>query len=138
VAGAGAAAAVTRNAATAAAVGLGTQSLALEGVRYLQRRVHRTEQNAIATAAGKLEAGAVARWSVAHSLPLEDDARGQVVVSRVFGAESFRCKEIVFSVETTQKGLLKQAFFVATVCRDGDTWRWASAEPAVARWGGLQ
>ncbi len=138
VAGAGVAGAVTTNAATAAAIGLGTQSLAREGVRYLQRRVHRAEQEAIAAAAGPLEPGAVTRWSVEHSLPLEDYAQGQVVVSRGFGAGSFRCKELVFSVETTRRRELQQAFYVATVCRDGGPWRWASAEPAVARWGGLQ
>ena len=24
------------------------------------------------------------------------------------------------------------------VCRDGETWKWASAEPATERWGSLQ
>src|SRR4029079_5274963 len=55
IAGAGAAATVTKNAAVAAAIGLGTQSLALEGVHYLERRVHRAEQDAIAGVAGPLE-----------------------------------------------------------------------------------
>jgi len=27
---------------------------------------------------------------------------------------------------------------VASVCRDGDKWKWASAEPATPRWGSLQ
>ncbi|WP_347557585.1 hypothetical protein [Robbsia sp. KACC 23696] len=30
------------------------------------------------------------------------------------------------------------AFYVATICRDGATWKWASAEPATERWGALQ
>lgn len=139
VAGAGLAAGVTRDAATAAATGLGAQSLAREGVRYLQRRVHRTEQDAIAGVAGGLEPGSVARWSVSHTLPLEDDARGDVVVSRVLGAGTFHCKEIVFSVETTRWREMHRAFYVAMICQDGNrAWRWASAEPSVGRWGGLQ
>jgi len=32
----------------------------------------------------------------------------------------------------------RRDFYVATVCRSNDTWKWASAEPAVPRWGGLQ
>lgn len=138
VTGAGVAGSVTKDAAVAAGIGLGTQSLAREGVRYLERRVHRTEQDAIADAAGPLQPGAVGRWAVEHSLPLEPDQGGQVVVSRAFGAGSFQCKEIVFSVERGRGDDLRSSFYVATVCQDGGAWRWASAEPAVARWGGLQ
>jgi hypothetical protein len=134
VVGASAAASVTKNAAVAAAIGLGTQSLALEGVHYLERRVHRTEQDAIARAAGPLSPGAVAPWSVRHSLPIEDDEHGQLVVSRVLGNGNMLCKEIVFSVDAKKR----RDFYVATVCRSKDTWKWASAEPAVPRWDGLQ
>ena len=138
IAGAAAASSVTRSAAGAAAIGLGVRSLAAEGVKYTARRVHRTEQDAIAAAGGPLDPGTVASWSVSHSLPLEPDAAGQVVVSRAFGAGAFRCKEIVFSVEKTTRAEPERSFYTATVCQDGAAWRWASAEPAVARWGGLQ
>jgi hypothetical protein len=134
VAGASAAASVTRNAATAAAIGLGAQSVALEGVHYLERRVHRTEQDAIAAAAGPLVPNAVASWSVRHSLPIEDNEHGQLVVTRVIGNGTMLCKEIVFSVDTKKH----RDFYVATVCRNDRVWNWATAEPAVPRWGGLQ
>jgi uncharacterized protein YceK len=134
VVGAGAAASVTKNAATAAAIGLGTQSVALEGVHYLERRVHRAEQDAIATAAGPLVPGVVAPWSIRHILPIEDNEHGHLVVSRVLGNGIMLCKEIVFSVDTTKR----QDFYVAMVCRSSGIWKWASAEPAVPRWGGLQ
>jgi hypothetical protein len=134
VASAGAASSVTKNAAVAAAVGLGAQSVALEGVHYLERRVHRAEQDAIASAAGPLQPGVVASWSIKHSLPIEDNEQGQLVVSRVIGGGALFCKEIVFSVDTSKR----RAFYVATVCRNNNTWNWASAEPAVPRWGGLQ
>jgi hypothetical protein len=134
VAGAGAAASATKNAATAAAIGLGAQSVALEGVHYLERRVHRAEQDAIAAAAGPLQPGAIAPWSIRHSLPIEDNEHGQLVVSRLIGGGPLLCKEIVFSVDASKR----RDFYVATVCRSDQTWSWASAEPAVPRWGGLQ
>ena len=138
VAGAGAATAVTKSAAGAAAIGLGVRSLASEALKYTERRVHKNEQDAIAQAAGPLEPGALQTWSIHHLVPIEVDEAGQVVVSREFGAGSFRCKEIVFSVDDmTRKGLLR-AFYTATICRDGDAGRWASAEPATERGSGLQ
>lgn len=138
VAGAGAASAVTDSAAGAAAIGLGVRSLASEGLKYATRRVHRNEQDAIAQAAGPLEPGTLQAWSIRHTLPVEPNAAGQVVVSRAFGVGAFRCKEIVFSVDAVTRQGPQRAFYTATICQDGVAWRWASAEPATERWGGLQ
>ncbi len=138
VAGAGVAGAVTKSAAGAAAIGLGVQSLASEGLKYATRRVHREEQDAIARTAGPLAPGAVAAWAVDHRIPIEDDEHGDVAVSRAFGAGAIQCKEIVFSVETTRRKVVRRAFYIATICQDGVAWRWASAEPATERWGALQ
>lgn len=138
VAGAGAASAVTKSAAGAAAIGLGVRSVASEGLKYATRRVHRNEQDAIAQAAGPLEPGTLQAWSVRHTVPIENDEAGQVVVSRAFGAGAFRCKEIVFSVDTVTRQGPQRAFYTAIICQDGAAWRWASAEPATERWGGLQ
>lgn len=139
VAGAATGAAITKNATVAAAIGLGVNSLAAEGLRYAERRVHKTEQDNIARVAGVLPINAVAAWSVRHDIPIEPDQGGYVVVSREFGALGFRCKEIVFSVdEQTRRQGLVRSFYTAHICQDGRTWRWASAEPATARWGSLQ
>lgn len=142
VAGAATGAAITKNASVAAGVGLGIDSAAREGLRYVERRIHRYEQDRIAAAAGPLPVNGVAAWSVSHDLPIEDDEQGQVVVSREFGALEFRCKEIVFSVDTTRKSVLHRAFYTATICSDGsangNVWRWATAEPTTRRWSGLQ
>lgn len=138
VAGAAAASAVTDSAAAGAAIGLGVRTLVREGLRVVERRVRRETQLAVATAAGPLEPGVIAPWSVSHQIPLENDERGQVVVSREFGAAAFRCKEVVFSVETVERDLPRRAFYTTTICQDADAWRWASAEPATERWGGLQ
>ncbi len=139
IAGAGAASSVTKSAAAAAAIGLGVQSLASEGLKYAERSVHRSEQEAIAAAAGPLEPGAVGTWSVVHRVPIEEDEAGQVSVSRSFGAGSVHCKEVVFSVERTRRDVVtERAFYLTTICRRGDEWRWAAAEPATERWGSLQ
>jgi hypothetical protein len=61
-----------------------------------------------------------------------------LVVTRLIGAADFNCKEIVFSVDTMENKVVNRAFYTATVCQDGTTWKWASAEPATARWGSLQ
>lgn len=138
VAGAGVATSVTKSAAGAAAIGLGVRSVASEGLKYAVRRLHRNEQDAIAQAAGPLEPGALQSWSIRHTLPIEKNEAGQVVVSRAFGAGAFRCKEIVFSVDTITRQGPQREFYTATICQDGEAWRWASAEPATERWGGLQ
>jgi hypothetical protein len=138
IAGAGVAGAVSRNPAAAAGIGLGIAAGANAGLQYLQRDVHAAEQDQIARAAGPLDPGAVGHWSVAHNIPIEPDEHGDLVVTRLVGTADFKCKEIVFSVDTLIEKIPHRAFYAATVCRDGETWKWASAEPATARWGSLQ
>ena len=138
VAGAAAGAAISHSATVAAAVGLGVDSAARESLRFVERRVHRFEQERIAEAAGPLPVNAVGTWSVSHDIPIENDEQGQIVVSREFGGLGFRCKEIVFSVDTTTKQGLDRQFYTATICSDGKAWRWATAEPTTRRWGDLQ
>ncbi|WOD18863.1 hypothetical protein [Paraburkholderia kirstenboschensis] len=140
IAGAAIAAQVTNNAAVATGIGLGAVAAAKAGVQYSERVVHRNTQDGIARIAGPLEVGAVAPWSVTHSVPIEDDEHGRVTVSRTISAGTLDCKEIVFSVDriATKNVPASSAFYVASICRDGDNWKWASAEPATERWGALQ
>ena len=143
IAGAGIAGSITRDATVGAAIGLGVQSLAQSGLRGIERRVHRVEQDRIASVAGALSEGSAASWSVTHDVPIEDDEHGSVAVTRVLAARpaagtGFTCKEIVFSVDHSSKAGLRQAFYTASVCLDGATWKWATAEPATGRWGSLQ
>lgn len=138
-AGAGAAGAaishsVTHNAGVTTAIGLGVQAAARAGLQYAERKIHQSEQDTIASAAGTLQVGAVARWQVVHDIPIEANERGRVSVSRTFGSASMLCKEIVFSVDHEAAS----EFYTATVCRDGERWKWATAEPATERWGALQ
>ena len=138
VGGAAAAHAVTKNATVTTAIGLGVTSLALSGLKSEERAVHGVEQDRIAEAAGGLPIDTVGTWSVNHSVPIEGDQRGEVVVSRDIGTPDLHCREIVFSVDTTEDGQPARSFYTATICLDGSHWKWASAEPATARWGSLQ
>jgi len=138
VGGAVVAHAVTHNGTVTTAIGLGVTSLALSGVKSEERAVHGIEQDRIAAAAGSLAVGTVGTWSVRHSVPIEDDEAGEVVVSRDIGTSDLDCREIVFSVVTVKHGAPDRAFYTATICLDGSQWKWASAEPATARWGSLQ
>lgn len=140
IAGAALAAKVTSNAAVATGIGLGAVAAARAGVQYSERVVHRNTQDGIAKIAGPLDVGAIAPWSVTHSVPIEDDEHGRVTVSRAISTGALDCKEIVFSVDTAANKNVpaSSAFYVASICRDGDNWKWASAEPATERWGALQ
>lgn len=143
IAGAGIASAVTNNATAGAAIGLGVASAANFALQYSERKVHGAEQDRIAAVAGSLPEGAAGVWSVTHGVPIEPDEHGSVVVTRLLLARAvetspFFCKEIVFSVDPAKDSKDPRGFYTATVCRDGSTWKWASAEPATARWGSLQ
>lgn len=167
IAGAAVAAKVTNNAAVATGIGLGAVAAARAGVQYTQRVAHTYSQAQIADAAGPLPVGGVARWSAHHTVPIEDDEYGRVTVSRLISVGPLDCKEIVFAVDSDAKhaaaasaasgaaapaaasaasaaaaatppAQLGSSFYVATICRDGPKWKWASAEPATARWGALQ
>ncbi|MEA2740776.1 MAG: hypothetical protein QOH05_4083 [Acetobacteraceae bacterium] len=138
IAGAGIANAVSKSPAAATGIGLTVAAAANAGLQVAERDVHRAEQDRIAQAAGPLTPGVIGHWSVTHKIPIEDDEHGDLVVTRLVGAADFNCKEIVFSVDTMEKEVAHRAFYTATVCQDGANWKWASAEPATARWGSLQ
>jgi hypothetical protein len=85
-----------------------------------------------------LKVGQVAQWRSSRKEPLQHGEHGRVTVSRVVSVSALQCKEVVFSVDSEPDHVPRTAFYVAMVCRDGTDWRWASAEPATDRWGGLQ
>ena len=132
-AGAGISRAVTKDPGVVTGIGLGVQAAARAGLQYTERKVHQSEQDSIASAAGGLPVGGVAQWQVVHYIPIESNEHGEVTVSRAVGAADITCKEIVFSVDDSTR-----AFYTATICLDGAVWKWATAEPATERWGSLQ
>lgn len=138
IGGAALATAVTDNGAVATGIGLGVRSLANAGLQYTERRLQRQQQDRIAAVAGPLPIGQVAGWSTTYSVPLHADEKGQVTVVRDIGGAGLQCREIVFSVDTVVERKPQRAFYTAAICRNGQAWKWASAEPATERWGALQ
>lgn len=138
ITGASVASGVGADAAVTTGVGLGVQALGRAGLQYSQRLTHRAEQDRIAAVAGPLPVGSVGNWATNHAIPVEANERGQVTVSRVISTGALECKEILFSVETGRGEQQQRSFYLAAICRDGNKWKWASAEPATERWGSLQ
>jgi hypothetical protein len=138
IGGAALAAKVTRNPTVAAGIGLGTLAAAQAGVKYVEKNYHEDQQDRIATAAGALAIGKTATWESRHAVEIEPDARGRVTVSRQISTGELNCKEIVFSVDDVVEDKPHSDFYTATICEQAGHWKWASAEPATARWGSLQ
>ncbi len=138
IAGAALAQKVTDNAAITTGIGVGVQAATRSAVQYVQREMHGYTQEVIATAAGKLKEGEVANWKSIHSIPMEPNEQGRVTVSRVISQGLLECKEIVYSVDSEENSVPRNEFYVASICKDGPRWAWATAEPAVSRWGALQ
>ena len=117
----------------------------MAGVQLLERRVHGAERDAIARAAASLPVGGLGYRLVSHDIPIENDEHGEVTVVREFapdlpagGGPTFDCKEIIFSVDRVAHHQEQRSFYTTYVCRDNNVWKWALAEPATARRGGLQ
>ncbi|WP_439894384.1 hypothetical protein ACS7SF_22770 (plasmid) [Ralstonia sp. 25C] len=142
IGGAAIAAKVTDNAAVATGIGLGVQAGARAALQHSQRVVHTETQDHIAQIAGALPDNTVGNWQIKHRIPLEPDERGRVVVTRSINGPLVNCKEILFTVDGAGKdndsGAAQVDFFIASICHDGKQWKWATAEPATARWGSLQ
>jgi hypothetical protein len=122
------------NPAVGFGVGVGAAALTDYGLKYVGRRWHRSEQDAIAEAAGALPEGGKADWRIRHDLPLGNE-HGRLQVVRVIANPLASCKQVVFSVQESDE---PEAWYSADVCQQEARWKWASAEPAVERWGNLQ
>jgi hypothetical protein len=130
----GAAGGATANPVVGFAVGVGVGAAADAGVKWFGRSRQDAEQTAIAEVAGALAVGAPAPWHISHDLPFGNE-HGTVQVVRRIETPLGACREIIFSVEA---GSAPPAWYDANVCAQEAGWRWASAEPAVPRWGYLQ
>jgi hypothetical protein len=128
------------NPALGVAIGIGVQAGIDASVNTLLRDWSHEEQLRIAALVGAMEVGERRPWAVRHALPYGNE-QGQVTLVRVFDTALASCREAIFSVDDLDDkpaGEPRQAHFVTTLCQGADGWRWAAAEPAVARWGALQ
>jgi hypothetical protein len=125
--------AATANPAVGYAVAVGVEAGTNATVKYVTRRLHRGEQDAISAAAGKAPPGSAVDWEVEHSLPFGyGDAKGKVEVVREIDSPLARCREVALTLEGETQT------FLGMICRQESGWKWANAEPATARWGALQ
>ena len=126
------------NPAVGAAVGVGTRAVADYGIRYVSRRWHRTEQDALAATVGAKGVGEARPWEVRHGLPFGDN-RGEVRVLRAVETPLAECREVLFSVASRERPAAARRRFVAGGCRHAaGRWTWAGAEQATERGGRLQ
>ncbi len=114
-------------------VGVATDAGANYVVRYYGRERQGAEQDAIAQAAGDLPVGTEADWKVEHTIPIGNE-HGRLRVVRAIDTPLTSCKELAFSVEDDKQ----RSWFTTNICKQATQWKWAAAEPAVARWGFLQ
>jgi hypothetical protein len=70
---------------------------------------------------------------IKHTIPIGNE-HGRLRVVRDIDSPLAACKELAFSVEDGKE----RSWFTTDVCKQEKAWEWASAEPAVARWGFLQ
>lgn len=129
----------TANPAIGFAVGVATAAAADEAVAYFSRERARAAQDAVAAVAGPLPIGAAGAWAIRHDIPVGNE-HGEVRVVREIASPLAACREIAFSVLDDPPA--PPAWFTTTICAKdaagrGPDWKWASAEPAVPRWGFL-
>jgi hypothetical protein len=127
-------AAATGNPAIGFAVGVGVGTATNFLVRYVSRVRAGAEQDVIATTAGALPVGGHAPWAIHHTIPIGNE-HGALYVTDEITTPIAVCKEVMFSVAD---GDAAQRWYRLFVCRDPKGWKWATAEPAVDRWGLLQ
>ena len=128
---------VTANPAVGIGIGIAVQVATDATVKRYMREMHSEQQNLIAALAGAMPVGETRTWSVKHLLPI-GNGRGQVRVTRVFASALAICKDFVFSVQGGDGPNAHEAWFTSSTCHGDKGWKWASAEPAVERWGNLQ
>ena len=121
------------NPAVGIAVGIAVRSGVNALVKYIVRKRRTGEQDAIAEAAGAAPIGAARAWEIRHFIPI-GNTRGQLEPVREIVTPLATCREIVFTIVDGDD----REVYTTTLCREGETWRWAAAEPAVDRWGFLQ
>lgn len=128
---------VTANPAIGVGVGIAVQAATDEAVNRFMKSMHADQQEMIAETAGRLPVGGMDIWRIKHKLPVEN-GHGEVRVTRAFSSALALCKDFAFSVQDGDAPNSPEQWFTASACRDDSGWKWATAEPAVERWGTLQ
>jgi len=126
---------VTSNPVIGYGIGVATRAATQSAINWAQRVRQRGEQDAIAEVIGALPPDEPRPWRIAHTIPIGDSS-GEARLVREIATPLATCREAIFSVEEDGADGPRQ-WFLTTACRQGGRWKWAAAEPAVARWGSL-
>lgn len=126
--------AATANPLVGYSVGVTVQAITDASVKYVFRTWTQQQQDAMAFVAGALEVGQSATWQVDRWFYYGNEY-GRLEVVRDIPNPLVACKEIAFSVE--QEGYVAKQY-VAAICKNNEQWKWATVEPSVFRWVGLQ
>ena len=116
---------------------IGVRAATSAGIRYVVRQRQTAEQDEVAAMIGSLAPGETRRWRILHTIPIGNEA-GEVTLVREIDNALAPCREALFSVEEGEGDAARRQWFLTTACRQGETWKWAAAEPATERWGSLQ
>ncbi|MDR7947629.1 hypothetical protein [Achromobacter aegrifaciens] len=126
--------AATANPVAGYAIGVTVQAAVDATVKYVLREWKNDQQNVMANAAGALPIGQVRQWEIRQPLSIGNE-RGGIQVVRDIATPLTHCREVLFTVE---KDAPAPAYSSMICQQPGGQWKWAAAEPAVARWNGLQ
>jgi len=126
--------AATANPVVGYAIGVTVQAAVDATVKYVLREWKNDQQNVMANTVGGLPIGEVRQWQIKRTLAVGNE-RGSIQAVRDIDTPLAHCREVLFTVEVEGAA----PAYTSTICqrRDGQ-WKWASAEPSVARWTGLQ
>ena len=133
----GVAGAATASPAVGFLVGVATDAAANYVVRYYGRVRQGAEQDVIAQLAGGIPVGDKASWKIEHVIPLGNE-HGELQVVDVTDSSLATCRHVLFSVDEGKPPKLTRSWYATDICKGPKEWKWATAEPAVARWGYLQ
>lgn len=129
---------VSSNPAVGVGVGIAVKAATDTAVASVMRDMQRSEQDRIANLAGAAPIGQRQPWSVHHWIPFNDEHGELEVVADLDNALA-PCRTVMFSVIGGKKKAPTENWFATQTCQQPDGhWKWATAEPAVARWGNLQ
>lgn len=127
----------TANPAIAYGVAVSVNAATDASIKYATRKWAASEQDALATAVGRLnERTPSLNWSLERLMGITK-ARGTVVLVRTFATPLATCREAILTVQDADAPKIAPGYTIYA-CQNGDTWQWANAEPAVPRWGNLQ
>lgn len=126
--------AFTSNPTIGYTIGISMQAATKAGINYLFRTWTHEQQQAMADLASQLPLGEVHAWEMNRIVHYGSE-HGQMKIIREIPNALTHCRELVFSVENDDE---PSSYYTSSICKNGHYWAWATVDPSVNRWWGLQ